>query len=81
MTKRSSALEVLAPVGNVDNFYAAVDSGADAVYLGLPRFNARMKADNITEDNIRDLVIYAHTRDCKVYVTLNTRLCHSPHTY
>lgn len=72
MTKRSNALEVLAPVGNVDNFYAAVDSGADAVYLGLPRFNARMKADNITEDNIRDLVIYAHTRDCKVYVTLNT---------
>ena len=65
-------LEVLAPVGSVENFYVAVDSGADAVYMGLPKFNARMRADNITEDNIRELVIYAHLHDCKVYITLNT---------
>ncbi|MBO7219269.1 MAG: U32 family peptidase [Clostridia bacterium] len=67
-------LEVLAPVGNMENFYAAVDSGADAVYLGLPKFNARIKADNITEDNLREIVIYAHLHNCKVYVTLNTIL-------
>ena len=44
--------EVLSPVGNIDNFYIAVEAGADAVYLGLSKFNARMKANNINVDNL-----------------------------
>ena len=64
--------EVLSPVGDLTNFYVAIKSGADAVYLGLNKFNARMRAENISEDNIAEVVRYAHLKGVKVYVTLNT---------
>ena len=64
--------EVLSPVGNLKNFYTAIKAGADAVYLGLPKFNARMRADNITIEQLPDLINYAHFKDVKVYITLNT---------
>ena len=67
-------IEVLSPVGDVDSFYMAVKSGCDAVYMGLPKFNARMRAENITLENLPALVEYAHLKDVKVYITLNTLL-------
>lgn len=66
--------EILAPVGSKENFKIAIRSGADAVYLGLPKFNARMKADNITLEDLPELVRYAHLKQVKVYITLNTLL-------
>ena len=64
-------MELLAPAGDLKSFYAAVYNGADAVYLGLQAFNARMKADNFTTDNIADVVKFAHLYHVKVYVTIN----------
>lgn len=65
-------LELLAPAGDIESFNAAVNSGADAVYLGLQNFNARLKADNFTEDNISEYVRKAHFYGVKVYITVNT---------
>ena len=64
-------MELLAPVGDLKSFYAAVYNGADAVYLGLQNFNARMKADNFNVDNIAEIVEFAHIYHVKVYVTIN----------
>lgn len=65
---------VLAPAGNVQALQCAVNNGADAVYLGLDKFNARMKADNFTVDNLAQWADYCHLYGVKVYVTLNTSL-------
>lgn len=65
-------MELLAPAGDLQSFYSAINNGADAVYLGLQSFNARDKATNFTTDNIREIVKYAHTYGVKVYLTLNT---------
>ena len=64
-------MELLAPAGDWQSFYAAVYNGADAVYLGLQNFNARIKADNFTNENIADVVKFAHLYGVKVYVTIN----------
>jgi len=64
--------ELLAPVGSRECFHAAIDSGADAVYLGLGDFNARLRAKNFTIRDLSVLVPFAHSRNVKVYVTLNT---------
>lgn len=53
---------------------AAVENGADAVYLGGPSFNARMQAGNFDEDTFAEAVRYAHVRGVKIYVTMNTLL-------
>ena len=63
--------EILAPVGAKQQLIAAVNSGADAVYLGAKGFNARRNADNFEEDTLRETVSFCHTRNVKVYVTLN----------
>jgi putative protease len=63
--------ELLAPAGDIDALYAAFDAGADAVYVGLTDFNARMRAKNFTVKTLSYLVPYAHARGKKVYVTLN----------
>ncbi|MBQ4558559.1 MAG: U32 family peptidase [Clostridia bacterium] len=65
-------MELLSPAGDLKSFYAAVYNGADAIYLGLKSFNARIKADNFTNDNIADIVSFAHIYGVKVYVTINT---------
>ncbi len=65
-------LELLSPAGNIDNLKVAVNNGADAVYLGLQSFNARNKAGNFDESNIKDIVAYCHLRGVKVYLTVNT---------
>ena len=64
--------ELLSPAGDIENFYTAIKSGANAVYMGLPKFNARMKADNITLEILPKLINYAHAKNVKVYITLNT---------
>ncbi len=65
-------LEVLSPAGSSDALIAAVQNGADAVYLGYGSFNARMNAKNFTEDQLRQCVSYCHVRGVKVYLTMNT---------
>ncbi|NQU87959.1 MAG: U32 family peptidase, partial [Mariniphaga sp.] len=64
--------ELLLPVGNVDSFYAALEGGADAIYLGLKQFNARGRARNITNRQLQAMVKIAGKKDIKTYVTLNT---------
>ncbi|HIK46397.1 MAG TPA: U32 family peptidase [Leptolyngbyaceae cyanobacterium M65_K2018_010] len=64
--------ELLAPAGNWDCAKAAVENGADAIYFGLERFNARMRADNFTEADLPRLMTFLHQRGVKGYVTLNT---------
>ncbi len=64
--------ELLAPAGSPDALKAAVEAGADAVYLGMTAFNARMSAKNFTRAELCDAVAYAHERGVRVYVTLNT---------
>ena len=64
--------ELLAPAGSMSTLKAAVDAGADAVYLGLNQYNARMHADNFSWETLREALDYAHLRNSKVYITLNT---------
>ena len=64
--------ELIAPAGNFDCARAAVANGADAVYFGLLRFNARMRADNFTEEQLPDLVRFLHEHNVRAFCTLNT---------
>lgn len=64
--------EILAPAGDVAAFEAALNSGADAIYLGLTDFSARKSAANFTLDNLKEYAARAHVLGCKVYVALNT---------
>jgi putative protease len=64
--------ELLAPAGNWDCVRAAVANGADAVYFGLPRFNARIRADNFTEEELPEVVAFVHQYGVKAYVAFNT---------
>ncbi|MEH2443372.1 U32 family peptidase [Nostoc sp.] len=64
--------ELLAPAGNWDCAKAAVENGADAIYFGLDRFNARMRAENFTEADLPQLMTFLHSRGVKGYVTVNT---------
>jgi len=64
--------ELLSPAGSPEAVIAAVQNGADAVYLGMGNFNARRGAKNFTEEEFQKAVRYCRIRGCKVYVTLNT---------
>lgn len=64
--------ELLAPAGNWECAKAAVENGADAIYFGLDKFNARMRAENFTEADLPELMEFLHLRGVKGYVTLNT---------
>ena len=64
--------ELLAPAGTWDCAKAAVENGADAIYFGLDRFNARMRSQNFTETDLPDLMSFLHSRGVKGYVTFNT---------
>ena len=68
----ASTPELLAPAGNWDCVRAAVANGADAVYFGLPRFNARVRADNFTEAELPEVVEFVHRHGVKAYVAFNT---------
>lgn len=65
-------LELLSPAGSPEAVIAAVQNGADAIYLGMGDFNARRGAKNFTNEEFEKAVSYCRVRGCKVYVTLNT---------
>ena len=65
-------VELLAPAGCEENFYGAVNHGANAVYLGLPSFSARKNASNFTFEKLQFIVAYAHIFGVKVFVAVNT---------
>ncbi len=69
MTKK---IELLAPAGNYDAFLAAVENGADAVYLGGKLLNARQFAGNFDDETLQKAIDYAHVRGVKILLTLNT---------
>ena len=64
--------ELLAPAGDWDCARAAVENGADAIYFGLDKFNARMRANNFTETDLPKLMEFLHRRGVKGYLTFNT---------
>jgi collagenase-like PrtC family protease len=72
MVDHMQKVELLLPAGDESCLRAAVNNGADAVYLGLNRFNARISAGNFNERNIFGAIDYCHKRDIRVYVALNT---------
>ncbi len=65
-------MELLAPAGNREALQAAIENGADAVYLGGKNFSARQSAENFSDEDIARAVEYARTRNRKIYVTVNT---------
>ncbi|TAF07741.1 MAG: U32 family peptidase, partial [Nostocales cyanobacterium] len=71
-TTKTKLPELLAPAGNWECAQAAVENGADAIYFGLEKFNARMRADNFTLADLPELMEFLHLRGVKGYITLNT---------
>ncbi|KLV05562.1 peptidase U32 [Photobacterium aquae] len=69
--------ELLAPGGDVDSIKAAIAAGADAIYCGLDRFNARNRAANLTIDNLSGVLSLAHQHNCKIFLTLNVLILES----
>lgn len=67
-------VEILAPAGSMESLFAAINKGADAVYLGGNKFSARAYASNFDNDNMIKAVDYAHSYGVKIYVTINTIL-------
>ena len=74
MTYRKSGgkTELLAPVGSVESFFAALENGADAVYCGLQEFSARAKAKNFTLAEVEKMTAHAHQQHRRLYIALNT---------
>lgn len=70
----NNKVELLAPVGSMESLYAAVENGANAVYLGGKMFNARQYASNFDMNELQEAVKYAHLRGVKVYITVNILL-------
>lgn len=64
--------ELLSPAGNMECARAAVANGADAIYFGMPRFNARLRADNFTAEQLPELMDFLHRRGVKGFVAMNT---------
>ncbi|MBK1792210.1 peptidase U32 family protein [Persicirhabdus sediminis] len=64
--------ELLSPAGNWDCARAAVANGADAIFFGLPKFNARLRADNFTEADLPELMDFLHSHGVRGFVTMNT---------
>lgn len=70
-SRPAGQMELLAPAGSYEAFKAAVENGADAIYLGGKSFNARASAANFGLEELREVIRYAHERRVKVYVTVN----------
>ncbi len=67
-------MELLSPAGNIQAAYSAFKGGADAIYIGGKSFSARASADNFNNEEMKEIVFFAHSIGKKVYVTLNTLL-------
>jgi putative protease len=72
--KESRLCELLVPAGGEQAFLAAVENGADAVYVGGSLFNARAGAQNFNHEQLRDAVAYAHQRGVRVHAAMNILL-------
>lgn len=72
--KMKKKVELLAPAGSWEAFLAAVENGADAIYIGGRMFSARQYASNFDEEGLKKALDYAHLRDVKVYMAVNTLL-------
>ena len=70
--QKEKMTELLAPAGNMEALKAAVANGCDAVYFGMQKFGARAYSTNFDMDSLQEAVAYAHLRDVKIYVTMNT---------
>ena len=70
-------IELLAPGGDLESIKAAIDAGADAVYCGLSRFNARNRAENIDVGHLPAITRLAHDHSCKIFITLNILIVES----
>ena len=64
--------EILAPAGSIETLYAAVAMGADAVYVGAPRYGARAFAKNPSIEELQKAIVDLHLRGKKLYLTTNT---------
>ncbi len=69
-----STPELLAPAGQMESFWAAVENGADAIYLGLKQLSARASATNFSLEELAVLLPFAHKRNVSIYVALNSLL-------
>ncbi|MCX5781354.1 MAG: U32 family peptidase, partial [Elusimicrobia bacterium] len=69
-------MELLAPVGSKESFITAIRAGADAVYIGVPDFNARISASKISFYDLEVLISHAHEKKVKVFLALNTLIKH-----
>jgi len=67
-------IELLAPSGNIETFFAAVSAGADAIYLGMKNFSARNKAQNFSFSELNSLCNYAKEKNIKIFIAFNTLL-------
>ena len=65
-------MKIVAPAGNMERFYSAVNAGADEIYMGLKGFGARRNAGNFTLDEFKEALDYAHERGTRIFLTLNT---------
>ncbi len=72
LLNNNSQIELLAPAGTLESFYAAINAGANAVYLGGKLFSARAYASNFDNEEIARLIKYAHLHNVKVNITVNT---------
>ena len=77
MKKSEKSMELLAPAGSYESMAAAFHAGADAVYMGGPRFGARAYADNPDDDGVKRAIDYTHLRGKRLYLTVNTLLKNS----
>ena len=67
-------MELLSPAGSYESMVAAVQNGADAVYMGGTMFNARRNAKNFDDSELERAIDYCHIRSARAYVTMNTLL-------
>lgn len=65
-------MKIVAPAGSIERFHAAIKAGADEIYMGLKGFGARRNAVNLTLEEYKEALDYAHARGVKVFLTLNT---------
>lgn len=69
---KNRMVEILAPAGSYESMVAAVNAGADAVYIGGSRFGARAYANNLDEETMVKAIDFMHIHGCRIYMTVNT---------
>ena len=69
---KNRTVEILAPAGSYESMVAAVNAGADAVYIGGSRFGARAYANNLDEETMVKAINFMHLHGCRIYMTVNT---------